>query len=43
MDAAVGNSDLNFRFRNDYSFPIRIVAESVNGSLFIAVYKGNAE
>ncbi len=43
MDAAVGNSDLNFRFRNDYDFPIRIQAESVNGSLFIAVYKVSAE
>lgn len=39
MDAAVGNKDMNFRFRNDYDFPIRIEAESVHGSLFIAVYR----
>lgn len=39
VDAAVGNSSLNFRFRNDYSFPIRIDASSQDGALTIAIYK----
>ena len=39
VDAAVGNSELNFRFRNDYPFPIRIDASSQDGALTIAIYK----
>ncbi|MBE5787409.1 MAG: hypothetical protein E7324_07715 [Clostridiales bacterium] len=39
VDAAVGNSELNFRFRNDYPFPVRIVASSQDGALTIAIYK----
>lgn len=39
VDAAVGNSTLNFRFRNDYPFPIRIDASSQDGALTIAIYR----
>ena len=39
VDAAVGNSSLNFRFRNDYPFPIHIDAYSQDGALTIAIYK----
>ena len=39
VDAAVGNSKLNFRFRNDYPFPIRIDASSQDGALTIAIYR----
>ncbi len=40
-DAAVGNTSLNLIFRNDYDFPIRIVAESKGeGTLTIMIYKG---
>lgn len=39
MDAAVGNSALNFRFRNDYPFPLRIDASSQDGALTIAFYR----
>ena len=39
VDAAVGNSELNFRFRNDYAFPIRIDASSQDGALTIAIYR----
>ncbi len=39
VDAAVGNKELNFRFRNDYPFPVRIDASSQDGALYIAVYK----
>ena len=39
VDAAVGNSQLNFRFRNDYPFPIRIFATSQDGALTIAIYR----
>ena len=39
MDAAVGNSTLNFRFRNDYGFPVRIDASSQDGALTIAIYR----
>ncbi len=41
QDAAVGNTSLNFIFRNDYDFPIRIVAESIGeGVITIQVFKG---
>ncbi len=41
QDAAVGTTDLNFIFRNDYDFPIRILAESNGeGTLCIQVFKG---
>lgn len=39
VDAAVGNSELNFRFRNDYPFPIRIDASAKDGALTIAIYR----
>jgi hypothetical protein len=39
VDAAVGNSSLNFRFRNDYPFPIHIDAYSQDGALTIAIYR----
>ena len=40
QDAAVGNDSLNFIFRNDYSFPIRIVAESSGeGVITIQIFK----
>ena len=39
VDAAVGNSTLNFRFRNDYPFPIRIDASAQDGALTIAIYR----
>ena len=39
VDAAVGNSQLNFRFRNDYPFPLRIEASSQDGALTIAMYR----
>lgn len=41
QDAAVGNAKLNFVFRNDYDFPIRIDAFSTGeGSLLIQIFKG---
>jgi hypothetical protein len=41
QDAAVGNTQLNFIFRNDYEFPIRILAESTGeGSICIQVFRG---
>lgn len=41
QDAAVGNTQLNFIFRNDYEFPIRILAESIGeGSVCIQVFRG---
>ena len=40
-DAAVGNTSLNFIFRNDYPFAIRIVAESTGeGVLTIQIFRG---
>ncbi|MBQ9264955.1 MAG: VanW family protein [Clostridia bacterium] len=39
VDAAVGNSSLNFRFRNDYPFSIRIEGTSQDGALTLAIYK----
>ena len=40
QDAAVGNSSLNFIFRNDYDFPIRILAECTGeGVLTIQIFK----
>ncbi len=39
VDAAVGNSELNFRFRNDYPYPLRIDASSRDGALTIAIYR----
>ena len=39
VDAAVGNSRLNFRFRNDYPFPLRIEAGAQDGALTIAIYR----
>lgn len=40
QDAAVGNESLNFIFRNDYDFPIRILAESKGeGVITIQIFK----
>ena len=40
QDAAVGNSSLNLIFRNDYDFPIRILAESTGeGVLTIQIFR----
>lgn len=39
VDAAVGSSSLNFKFRNDYAFPVRIDASCQDGALYIAIYK----
>ena len=40
QDAAVGNSTLNFIFRNDYNFPIRILAETTGeGVLTIQIFR----
>lgn len=40
QDAAVGNTELNFIFRNDCPFPIRIVAESTGeGTLCIQIFR----
>lgn len=39
VDAAVGNSKINFKFRNDYAFPVRIDASAQDGALYIAIYK----
>ena len=41
QDAAVGNTELNFIFRNDYDFPIRFLAESTGeGTICIQVFTG---
>ena len=41
QDAAVGNKQLNFIFRNDYDFPIRFLAESTGeGVICIQVFRG---
>lgn len=41
QDAAVGNEDLNFVFRNDRDTPVRILAESTGeGVLCIQIFKG---
>lgn len=41
QDAAVGNTELNFIFRNDADHPLRILAESTGeGTLCIQVFKG---
>lgn len=37
VDASSG--DLNFIFRNDYSFPIRITSHVQDGVLFVAIYR----
>ena len=40
QDAAVGSDTLNFIIRNDYAFPIRILAETTGkGVLTIQVFK----
>ncbi len=39
VDAAVGNSYLNFKFRNDYGFPIRIVSSAQDGALYMSIYR----
>ncbi|MBR6027620.1 MAG: VanW family protein [Clostridia bacterium] len=40
VDAAVGNDSLNLRFRNDYSFPIRVEGHtSYDGALLMVIYR----
>ena len=40
VDAAVGNTNLNLRFRNNYDFPIRVEGHtSDDGALLMVVYK----
>lgn len=39
VDAAVGNKNLNFIFRNDYDFPVRLDASAQDGALYIAVWR----
>ena len=39
VDAAVGSKILNFKFRNDYDFPVRIDAHAQDGALYIAIYR----
>ena len=42
QDAAVGNESLNFIFRNDYDFPIRILAQSKGeGVITIQIFRVN--
>lgn len=42
QDAAVGNDSLNFIFRNDYDFPVRILAESTGeGVLTIQIFEAD--
>ena len=40
VDAAVGATNLNLIFRNDYPFPITIDCTASNGSLCICIRKG---
>ncbi len=39
VDAAVGTETINFRFRNDYPFAIKIDAHAQDGALYIAIYR----
>ena len=41
VDAAVGNKNLNFIFRNDYDFPVRIDASSQDGALYMSIWKAD--
>ena len=42
QDAAVGNESLNFIFRNDYGFPIRILAQSTGeGVITIQIFRAD--
>lgn len=41
VDAAVGNSALNFVFRNDYDFPVHIDASAQDGALYIAIWRAD--
>ena len=41
VDAAVGNKNLNFIFRNDYAFPVRIDASAQDGALYIAIWRAD--
>jgi len=40
VDAAVGNDNLDLRFRNDFDFPVTVDATVQNGSMCICVRKG---
>ena len=41
MDAAVGSSNLNLIFRNDYDFPIRVDASAQDGALYISMWRAD--
>jgi len=42
QDAAVGNNELNFIFRNDCDYPVRILAESTGeGTLCIQIFRAD--
>ena len=42
VDAAVGNDNLNLRFRNNYDFPIRVEGHTSNdGALLMVVYRAD--
>ncbi len=44
VDAAVGNSSLNLRFRNDYDFPVRIEGHtSDDGALLMLIYRADSQ
>jgi hypothetical protein len=39
MDAAVGNDSINFRFLNNYDFPVGFTASAQDGALYISIYR----
>ena len=41
VDAAVGATNLNLEFRNDYNFPITVDCSVLNGALCILIRKGS--
>ncbi len=41
VDAAVGSSNLNLVYRNDYDFPIRVDASAQDGALYISMWRAD--
>ncbi len=39
VDAAVGNSNLNLVYRNDYPFPVRVDASAQDGALYMSMWR----
>ena len=39
VDAAVGNKELNFRYRNRFPYPVRVDASAKDGALTMAIYR----